>query len=207
MRIGAPIAQDGAVPKEVDGFLDALRDNAMLKRRFSARGSGRHQVVSAVHRFAADGLFHRRLLAEADRSRGGQRSATTKRRSLAKHGKQLATEKRQALHVRPDRPPAPPGAVARVHYRRRAADWIWRRIHAARRTDSGNNAAAVERGTAAGVGSRHRIPACAAEAVSRSTAQAARSQRMGRVRAGSGARLAAEAGVVGGKNPARRRAV
>jgi hypothetical protein len=34
MRIGAPIAQDGAVPKEIDGFLDSLRENSMLKRDF-----------------------------------------------------------------------------------------------------------------------------------------------------------------------------
>ncbi len=34
MRIGVPIASDGAVPKEVDGFLDALRDHALLKRDF-----------------------------------------------------------------------------------------------------------------------------------------------------------------------------
>ena len=34
MRIGAPIAQDGAVPKEVDDFLDSLRGHALLKRDF-----------------------------------------------------------------------------------------------------------------------------------------------------------------------------
>jgi hypothetical protein len=34
MRIGAPIAEDGATPKEVDQCLDALRDNSLLKRDF-----------------------------------------------------------------------------------------------------------------------------------------------------------------------------
>ncbi len=34
MRIGAPITSEGAVPKEVDEFLDALRDNESLKRDF-----------------------------------------------------------------------------------------------------------------------------------------------------------------------------
>jgi hypothetical protein len=34
MRIGAPITKEGAVPREVDNFLDSLRDNELLKRDF-----------------------------------------------------------------------------------------------------------------------------------------------------------------------------
>jgi len=34
IRASAPIAQDGSTPKEIDGFLTALRDNALLKRDF-----------------------------------------------------------------------------------------------------------------------------------------------------------------------------
>ena len=34
MRIGSPIAKDGAAPKEIDNFLDSLRENALLKRDF-----------------------------------------------------------------------------------------------------------------------------------------------------------------------------
>ncbi len=113
MRIGAPIAADGAVPKKSTRFLDALRDNAMLKRDFPLVRSGRHQMVSAVHWVAADRLFHGRLPAEGNRSRLGERRRRARERSirtLTNHEEQHTNRKgSQRADGQPDGSPAPPG--------------------------------------------------------------------------------------------------
>ncbi len=69
MRIGVPVKRDGVMPKEIDSFLESLRENKQLKKDFPIVGARQNQVVPAVRASDPPRVFHRAVPPQDNRPR------------------------------------------------------------------------------------------------------------------------------------------